>query len=262
MNRRYNIYATLLDAYGGYLRSSDLYHEFWGFSEDPPKTEEEFEAEQRQSLLNRINRIPLAWEESEAADRGTAFNEIVDCMILNKKSDKMQIDRIAHPEDNTLVTGLKATYNDRQFTFPIALCREFASYYKGATPQVCCEALLPTRFGDVLLYGYIDELMPFSVHDIKTTSRYKAGKYRRGWQHIVYPYCLNESGNSVSDFEYNIACITAGRAGIAYGTHTEHYTYLRERDLPLLHLHVEDLIEFLEANRSEITDRKIFNAHE
>ena len=35
----YKIYATLLDTFQGYLDSSELWQEYWGFSEDPSKTE-------------------------------------------------------------------------------------------------------------------------------------------------------------------------------------------------------------------------------
>ena len=37
---------------------------------------------------------------------------------------------------------------------------------------------LSTAYGNVLVYGVIDELMPASIHDIKTTGSYTVGKYR------------------------------------------------------------------------------------
>jgi hypothetical protein len=182
-------------------------------------------------------------------DAGTAFNEVVDCIVLNKKSDRMDMESCG--ESGTVTVR----YNERTFIFPVSLCREFAAYYKGAIPQVYTEALLPTQYGNVLLYGYIDFLMP--SHDIKTTSKYSAGKYRRNWQHVVYPYCLNQSGNSVRDFEYNIAVLTG-----AGGTYTEYYGYTPERDVPRLTECVEGLIEFILLHGDLITDKKIFNKHE
>ena len=210
------------------------------------------------SLLDRINRVPLSWEDSEKADRGTAFNEIVDCMISGKKPETMTVTRLYSGADQSIVTGLQADYNGRSFVFPLALCSEFAAYFKGAASQVRVEATLPTRYGNVLLYGYVDELMPASVHDIKTTGKYKAGKFRRNWQHIVYPYCLNASGNDVRDFEYNIAVLNDKNPYI-YETYAEYYNYVPERDIPRLVEHVEGFVEFIEAHRSEITDVKIFN---
>ncbi|MDR1335945.1 MAG: HNH endonuclease, partial [Tannerella sp.] len=224
------------------------YGEFYGFSEDPKISEEDFVEKQRLSLIDRINRVPVPWEDTGKMDAGTAFNEVVDCIVLNKKSDRMNI----WSESGAVM----ARYNERTFIFPVSLCREFAAYYRGAIPQVYTEAILPTQYGNVLLYGYIDILMPASVHDIKTASKYSAGKYRRNWQHIVYPYCLNQSGNSVRDFEYNIAVLTG-----AVGTYTEYYGYTPERDVPRLTECVEGLIDFILLHGDLITDKKIFNRH-
>ena len=266
---KYKMYATLLNAFQDYLSSDEIYREYWGYTDSPNKSESEFEAEQFHSLIDKINRVPLV--DSEAADKGSAFNEIVDCIIADKKSEKMQIEKIYREKltavpnydddydhetiSENIVVALKATYNNRTFTFPVNLCREFADYFRGATSQVYTEATLPTRYGDVLVYGFIDELMPDCAHDIKLTGRYKAGKFRRGWQHIVYPYCLNRSGSYIDQFEYNVA-VMSGRKAESF---IEYYTYSDKRDVPRLVEHVEGFIEFLGANRELITDKKIFN---
>lgn len=247
---KYLFYATLLDGYQNYLSSNEIYQKYWGFSENPEFSEEEFEQKQFRSLIDRINRVPF---DSEAADQGTAFNEIVDCIILNKKSEKMEI---TSDREAGIIT---ATYNERTFVFPLALCIEFANYYKGAVPQVRTEALLPTKFGNVLLYGDLDEVMPTAIHDIKTTKSYTAGDFKKHWQHIVYPYCLCSNGNNVFDFEYNIAVINRTKYGVNYETHTEYYAYNPETDNLRLTSHVEGLIEFIETNKHLITDKKIFN---
>lgn len=267
----YLLYATLLDSYSDYIHSDIIYSEYWGFSNNPPFSEDEFREKKRLDLINRINRVPMKWEDSEKADRGTAFNEIVDCIIAGKKSDKMEIKKIfttytemldaenkryEEVETNRL-SAIEATYNNRTFTFPISVCKEFANYLKCAISQVHTEAILQTKYGDVLLYGYIDELMPASVHDIKTTGKYKAGKFKRNWQHVVYPYCLNKNGCKISNFEYNILLIGKG----TYETFVEHYNYVPETDITRLAAHVEAFIEFIEANRDVITDLKIFNKH-
>lgn len=261
----YLFYATLLDGYQNYLSSSEIYQKFWGFSDEPELTEEEFEQKQLQSLIDRINRVPF---DSEAADQGTAFNEVIDCIILKKKSEIMEVESIretisADSNGKPIVEKIlafKAVYNEREFIFPAELCFEFSMYYHGAVPQVRTEAILPTKYGNVLLYGYIDELMPTSVHDIKTTKSYTAGDFKNHWQHIVYPYCLNQNGNSVFDFEYNIAVINRLKSGaVNYTTHTEYYAFNPETDTQRLTKHVEGLIEFLEANKHLITDKKIFN---
>lgn len=260
----YRLYATLLDAFTDYLNSDNIYERYWGWSDNPPLTPEEFRQKQFEELIGRINRVPF---DSEAADRGTAFNEVVDCLIEHRKSDTVQVERVYKMEregacDNfgnpmyyeeyptNEVIALKVTYKERAFTFPISLCREFANYYQGALTQLRVEAILPTCFGDVLVYGVIDELMPMSVHDIKTTSSYYVGKYRDHWQHVVYPYCLMQGGSDVRLFEYNVTDFKQ--------TYTESYTFVPERDIPRLTEHCEDFIRFLNDNRNLITDKKIF----
>jgi hypothetical protein len=127
-------------------------------------------------------------------------------------------------------------------------------------------AILPTRYGDVQLYGYVDEIVKDTVYDIKTTTRYEFGKYGKGWQRHAYPYCLIESGmmSSVKAFEFTAYKLTGGTSrtplisGVQY---PEYYAYSHEESRQLLADHCEAFIEFLEANRELITDKKIFNLH-
>lgn len=260
----YRIYATLLDAFTAYQKCDVSYDKYYAWSETPEYTPEEWEAKQRKELIDRINRVPF---DSEAADKGTAFNEVVDCLVENRKSDIIQVERVYKMEregacDNfgkplyydeyptKDIIALKATYKERVFTFPISICREFAAYYQGALTQQRVSALLPTCFGTVEIYGVIDELMPTSVHDIKTTGSYMVGKYKDHWQHIVYPYCLMQGGSDIRLFEYNVTDFRE--------TYTESYAFDPERDVPRLQRQCEDFIRFLEAHREEITDQKIF----
>lgn len=267
----YRFYATLLDGFQDYLNSDIIWEKYWGYSENPPHTPEEFKQKQFQSFIDRINRVPF---DSEAADKGTAFNEVIDCMIEHRKSDKIDVryayeqvvmgqvdncdpdERWAEVYETNKVIGLNVTYNNRQFYFDIKLCREFANYYKGALTQQFVKAIVPTRYGNVEVYGYEDELMPQSIHDIKTTGKYSVGKFKDHWQHIVYPYCHMMNGQDVRLFEYNIAEIDRyGR----WETFTESYMFVPERDVPKLVEHCEELIRFLMEHRHLITDRKIFN---
>lgn len=251
MQPNYCIYPTILDAYFNYLNSDVIYERYYGWSENPSCTEEEFRQKQFQGLIDRINRKPF---DSEAADRGTAFNEIIDCMIENRKSSIMEISKAYH-DDGTLY-GIKAVYNNRTFTFHIDLCREFANYYKGALTQQRVEAILPTAYGNVLVYGVIDELMPTSVHDIKTTGSYTVGKFKDHHQHLVYPYALMKNGSVVRTFEYNI--VEFNKGSYVVDTYTETYVFNPERDIPILTNHCEEFIRFLEENREIINDKKIF----
>ena len=244
----YKFYATLLDSFYDYLNSDAIYEEYYGYVENPKISIDEFHEKQYQSLLDRINRVPF---KSEAADKGTAFNEVIDCMVLHQNSDKMKIVRW---KDKGSTVGVKARYDGFDFYFPLPLIQEVASWYKGGLPQQYIQAVLPTTFGNVMLYGYIDYVMPFKTCDLKTTSRYSFGKFKHHFQHLVYPYALEKNGADVREFEYNV--VLWGKYN--YETFTESYLYRPERDVPYLTQHVEDFIRFLQDNRDKITDKKIF----
>lgn len=244
----YKIYPTLLDAFEDYLESYDIYERYYGFSENPNISADEFQEKQYQGLIDKINRVPF---DSEAADRGTAFNEVIDCMVLHQNSKKI---KIVKWYSNDVLAGVKATLKERDFYFPLHLIKLVSEWYIGGLPQQHIQAILPTSFGNVLLYGYIDYVMPFKTCDLKTTGRYWFGKFKKHWQHIVYPYALAKNGADVRDFEYNIVEWT--RTG--FETYNECYLFRPERDIPKLTNHVEEFIRFLEENKDKITDKKIF----
>ena len=125
----YKVYATLLDSFMDYQDSDAIWDKYWGWSDDPPHTPEEFHQLQFQGLIDKINRVPF---DSEAADKGTAFNEVVDCMIEHRKSEKVETEKVII--DNRVI-AIYAVYNKRPFSFDINLLREFSDYYKGALTQ-------------------------------------------------------------------------------------------------------------------------------
>lgn len=246
----YLFYATILDAYSNFLDSDAIWEKYWAFAENPPHTPEEFRQQQFQSLIDRINRVPF---ENESVSRGTAFNEVIDCIVLHKNSRKIDVQRVK--DESGAIAGLNVTYKERTFYFQMSLIKEVAEYYQGGLPQQYVQAILPTLYGNVLLYGYIDYVMPFLTCDLKTTERYLVGNYKNHWQHIVYPYVLMQNGCNVPDFEYNV--VEFGKTN--YNTYTESYSFVAERDIPLLTRHCEDFIMFLQENRTLIKDKKIFN---
>ena len=87
----YNIYPSLLDSFQQYVDSDIIWEKYWGFSNNPPHTLEEFHDIQFQSVIDRINRVPY---DNEAVAKGTAFNEVVDCMIEHRKSDKVEVEKV------------------------------------------------------------------------------------------------------------------------------------------------------------------------
>lgn len=242
----YNIYPSLLDKFESFINSSRIYQEYYGFSEDPAMTEDEFGSQKLADLLNGINRVPF---ESEAADKGTMFNEVIDCIVENRKSDKMKI------ETNLAAPSIQVWWKNWMHSFNIQDCKTIAKAVKGAVCQNYQEGFIDTKYGRVKLYGYSDYLLPFRIADLKTTGKYQAFKFRNNWQHIVYPFLLNYNGIFVNDFTYLIYKWNKNGGEIF----EEEYTYNQEKDLPRLIDFVEQFIEFLEANRNLITDEKIFN---
>ena len=138
------------------------------------------------------------------------------------------------------------------FNFFKDVTDEFVTYYEGALPQVFVKGTLETHFGTIDLYGYADELLPFSCHDIKTTKNYHSGNFKEHWQHIVYPFCLKQMGMDISHFEYNVTNFKE--------TFSEVYVFEEERDIPKLRDICERFIQFVETNRDVITDTKVFKS--
>lgn len=240
--KKYRIYPSLLDQFQTFLDSSEVYQQYWGNSDNPTKTEEQFEQELFQGLLDRINRVST--EVTEAISKGVAFEEVVNCIIEQRTSEKMDM-------SSNYETGMiDVSYNDQEFQFSAILCKEFANYFKNAISQVFVKGDLETKYGTVELYGYVDMLLPIKACDIKTTGQYKAFKYRKNWQHRVYPFCLQKMGNDIKEFEYNVTDFRH--------SWTETYNYTDETENEIREI-VERFIEFLEEHRELITDKKIFN---
>ena len=104
----YRIYPTLLDGYQDLLDSDIIYERYWGYSENPHLSLDEFREKQFQGLIDKINRVPF---ESEAASKGTAFNEVIDCMVQHRNSKNVSVKRVK--DEYGKVLGLNATLNGR-----------------------------------------------------------------------------------------------------------------------------------------------------
>lgn len=250
-------YATLLDAFQNFLDGDQIYQKYWGNSEEPKFTEDEWADKQFIELINRINRVPFT---NDAVEKGTALNNIVDMMLDGKYDDGLHVISIDEEKNKITIAEREQVKdengnvqmqfkNSRSFLYSVA--KEFADYYDGALKQYFTIGKIDTCYGYVDLYGFIDYLLPFSIHDMKTTSRYSAGSYKSHWQHIVYPFTLKQQGVDVSRFEYNVTNFK--------DTFTEVYVFDEQRDIPRLRNICERFIAFLLANKSLITDEKVFN---
>ena len=206
------------------------------------------------SLLDAVNRMKMPNEE---ADKGTAFNAVIDGLIHGS-----YVPSPSFTVDDGRADGIICVrFPKRAFYFDREWCLSQSRYFEGAESQVFVSAPLPVRYGEVELYGIVDELRGSTVYDIKTTSRYYPGKYGKGWQRHVYPYCLTESGRKIESFEYAAFELKGGkgRTSIISGDgYIEQYSYSHEESRSLLISCCEDFISFLEENRNLITDSKIF----
>lgn len=267
----YRINPSQLNAFQRYLNSEVDAEDFSNFDEtgEYKRTPDEIASEREQALLDTINKVER--EPSEAADRGTCLNEIVDCIVDNVKSTREDVvvtSGVLKTIDETEQPCITAKMHDFTFHFDMSLCKSLADYFGGSIAQQFCSANISV-FGKVVeLYGYIDYVKPNGVvSDLKTTTRYDFGKYADGWQKTVYPYCLIESGamRDVPMFEYLVEVLKGGtdKSPLISGTmYKEEYKYDHEKARIALQQMLERFIGWLENHRSVITNTKIFGADE
>ena len=175
-NIRYKIYPSLLDKFQSFLDTDIAVEEWWNLDSEGEyrETADEMSDRLERELLDAVNRVP--YEPIEAADKGTCFNEVIDCLIAHRKCEYEGMDiQSGEIAGNRVIT---AKLNGFTFHYDAQMCKETAKCFANAISQHRCEAVLPTKYGNVELYGYADEIIGDVVYDIKTTGRYDFGKYR------------------------------------------------------------------------------------
>lgn len=186
--KRYRISPSLMNKFSDWLNYEELYEQFWGRSEQPPMTMDEFGAKQLAELLAYINGDPIP--TTEAAERGTALNDLIDALQHGRSVDTSYIEQngcyVASRRGYTFVFGKD---------FVDSLCLLFST----AVPQVHVEyeTSLEDPIGgnvDIVLHGYPDYIFPTMIWDLKTTTKYDFGKYENNWQRFVYPYIAVKTG--------------------------------------------------------------------
>lgn len=304
---KYCFYPTLLDSFTRYLTidaeeafyqgEDGKWHRNYNESDGTfHYSQEEVDAIALQELIDKINRKPF--EPSEAASKGTIFNEIVDCILARRGTKNKEYciasasnfvdfaskvwgarslvgpDHVAQiPDELRSYASLISSFGGKpfvygaidgfEFWFDKQFCKDAAARFVGAVSQHYTEATIATCYGVVKLYGYIDELIRNKVYDIKTTKSYAFGNYKDSWQRHVYPYTLIESGDctDIVSFEFSVFQLKGGgpRSPLIYGDfYKEEYDYDHAKSTDLIRQHCERFIEFLEEHRDEITDKKIF----
>lgn len=240
-----------------YQDETGAWHLNWNETEETLHfSEEEVDALLKQEFLDKVNKVPMP--PSEAASKGTAFNEILDCLIMKRKPQEgiiiktirkgedlyeARLKKLSYEADilgkNVIpeelkpepsmeefkkigVTFIYVGIDGFEFFFDKDFCLEAADYFKGSICQYYTKANLETSKGVVELHGYIDYLRMMKVFDAKTTKRYTFGDFQKKWQRYTYPYTLIESEmmNEVQSFEYTIYLLKggSGRTPLITGT--------------------------------------------
>ena len=305
----YAFSPTLLDAFQHmldtkaedyfYQDETGAWHLNWNETEETLHfSEEEVDALLKKEFLDRVNKVPMP--PSEAASKGTAFNEIVDCLVkkckptnpaiiiktirsgqdlydarLNKArldngdiGEKIFLEEIKLNDsmEQFAKIGMPFIYvalDGFEFFFDKTFCLDAAEYFRNSICQYYTKSLLETSNGIVELHGYIDYLRQDRVFDCKTTKQYTFGNYQKKWQRYTYPFTLIESGmmNDVNSFEFTIYVLSGGTSRtplISGKQYKEVYTYDHEQARMILTQQCERLVEFLDVNRENITNEKVF----
>ena len=261
----YRITPTLLNEWTDLVNADRDWETYYGSADEPSISPEDYYKKKEQELLDAINRVPFT---SEAASRGTALNELVDCIVDNRKQrEDMVVERVYQPDvcESENLVGLRAELEGFSFLFDIGLVRELADYYKGAICQHRCEAVMDTPLGKVILYGDSDYILRDVVYDLKTTSKYSAyGKFEEGWQKDLYPWALIESGEmeGITGFEYTVVPLSGGTSTsplITGEIKTEWYDYSHGMATRRLRQVLMAFLPWIEEHRDMIVHPRIFN---
>lgn len=257
--KTYNIYPSLLDRVQSYIDSDSLYEKFWGASDQPTKQLDQFRAEQRQAVLDMINRVPHA--PIMAASCGTAFNELVDCLQEIRPS---YMEGLKLGRDGETYT---AALDGFQFRYSREFVDDAAAAYAGCVNQDFLEYTIDIDGNAVRLYGYADKWTPQHCIDLKTVCSYTWGKYGKGWQRYVYPLALRQSrGVIVESFRYDVFEWEGSLKADQLEGKVLNATYYCEEyplDYAMLEATLADYLRYnviplLEVMRPEITNAKIF----
>lgn len=178
-------------------------------------------------FIDKINRVPVTDEKAlERMNKGTAMNDLVDKLILGK-----EVEPVGYDFSADVVTGL-------------------AEYLIGSVSQYCVSTTLNIGGNQVVLYGYMDYIKENRAIDLKTTSSYELGKYAGSMQRHIYPICLYNEEIFIDEFEFVVTDFT--------NIYKEPYKVNIMESYAVIQSKCLELIEFIEAKKHLITDKKIF----
>lgn len=200
-NVDFRFYPSLLDSYRWYQTSE---------SEDA-----------EQELLDKINRVPF---QSDKADKGTWFNELIDVSLIGDKHGLCYLNGCA---------------------------LDVYSRLQGAAQQVYTSTIIEVDGIVIELYGYMDYVKEDRIIDLKTTGIYELGKYKNSLQLHLYPVSLIDAGNEINFFEFLVCDFN--------NVYSEIYKVNYEESKAIIADACRELVRFIEIKRYLITDNKIFN---
>lgn len=186
-----------------------------------------------QEFIDKINRVPFV---SEAASKGTALNDIIDAALLSGVSEG----------DGDIIVEKDGF----EFDFDKDIIREISESLAMAIPQYHATGVVNTKYGQVEIYGYIDYLLLDKGIDLKGTGSFDIGKFKDSMQRHVYPVCLSQEGVFIDTFEFLVTDYKS--------IFRESYPVNLAESEQIIIEKCEGLIEFLQARRSVITDKKVF----
>lgn len=281
---------TLLDQYCNLCNSDAIWEKYYGNSETPKCTAEEFHETKYQELIDRINNIKSPTTEEQA--KGTCLNEIVDCIIKKKSTSSggVFIKTIRSMEDFLEIALAKAkpetederkkiiqesqemlakigkafiysSVDDFEFFFDVVFCKSIAKYFDGCICQFYTSANLETSKGVVELHGYLDYFRMKSIFDLKTCKQYSFGNYTHYNQRFAYPYCMIKSGmmTEVQDVEFTAYKLVGGNSRnllISGEQNREVYTFDMKQSEEVLTQNCEGFIDFINNNIENIDKSK------
>lgn len=222
----YRIYPTLLDSFTRY-KGSVNYKEA---------------AEAKQELLNKINRVPEPMPP--IVNQGKWFKEAIDFLC----------NQVEEGNDLTAVGGFDGVFRWRspsglQGEIGIDVAEYFVKKLAHSVKEYFTQGQIVVDNHIVELYGYVDNIREDVIWDCKYVQKYDLAKYFSSMQRLIYPYCIEQQGGQVSQFEF---LATNGEE-----IFSEVYNWKPERDVPMLKNTLSDFIKFINENRSFITDRKL-----
>ena len=183
-------------------------------------------------LIDKINRVKPK-EFPLAAKKGVQFEDCVNQLLKGAK-----------------VKNSNGVYLAKDFEFSEVIVNKIVSKLANAKKQQeYIQGIVETEIGKVKLYGFVDYTYPNSYVDLKTTGKYTFGKYKSNNQHKCYSLISKQNGKQISDFKYLITDFKHVFVEKYECTDQLHQEFLND---------VYEFNDFLQTNRSLITDTKIF----